>query len=248
MGGSAVAGDVLRAAFRDRSPCPSRSTARPSLPAYAGPHTPRDRLLVLGRDGGDAVVLRGGVERGCPDRRRSPPAARSRRPCDGRGPRRRARPRRLPAAGGARAPGVRDARRAASRSACCPRSPTTCRRRDRRAGAARRRARPRRCPSSGNAAKALAALDRRPRRRSSGAPTASARLAAMRWKTQMNENGKVPAWAASMPELDHNEVVGWSEPLRRAVRSWSRCATSTSTPTSRCGSRSRSRSCATPAR
>jgi len=35
--------------------------------------------------------------------------------------------------------------------------------------------------------------------------------AAYRWKTQMNENGKVPAWAASLPELDHNEVVGWSD-------------------------------------
>jgi len=34
--------------------------------------------------------------------------------------------------------------------------------------------------------------------------------AAYRWKTQMNENGKVPSWAASLPELDHNEVVGWS--------------------------------------
>jgi glucose/mannose-6-phosphate isomerase len=35
--------------------------------------------------------------------------------------------------------------------------------------------------------------------------------AASRWKAQMNENGKMPAWAASLPELDHNEVVGWSE-------------------------------------
>jgi glucose/mannose-6-phosphate isomerase len=35
-------------------------------------------------------------------------------------------------------------------------------------------------------------------------------VAAARWKTQCNENGKVPAWAASLPELDHNEVVGWS--------------------------------------
>jgi glucose/mannose-6-phosphate isomerase len=34
--------------------------------------------------------------------------------------------------------------------------------------------------------------------------------AAARWKAQMNENGKVPAWASSLPELDHNEVVGWS--------------------------------------
>jgi len=36
-------------------------------------------------------------------------------------------------------------------------------------------------------------------------------VAAARWKTQMNENGKVPAFAAALPELDHNEVVGWSQ-------------------------------------
>jgi glucose/mannose-6-phosphate isomerase len=35
-------------------------------------------------------------------------------------------------------------------------------------------------------------------------------VAAARWKTQMNENAKVPAWASALPELDHNEVVGWS--------------------------------------
>jgi len=38
-----------------------------------------------------------------------------------------------------------------------------------------------------------------------------AAVAAARWKTQMNENGKVPAFAAALPELDHNEVVGWSQ-------------------------------------
>ncbi|HEX6844967.1 MAG TPA: bifunctional phosphoglucose/phosphomannose isomerase [Actinomycetota bacterium] len=37
-------------------------------------------------------------------------------------------------------------------------------------------------------------------------------LAAMRWKTQLNENGKLPAWHAAMSELDHNEVVGWTVP------------------------------------
>ena len=37
-------------------------------------------------------------------------------------------------------------------------------------------------------------------------------VAAMRWKTQINENGKVPAWHAAMSELDHNEVVGWVPP------------------------------------
>jgi glucose/mannose-6-phosphate isomerase len=32
----------------------------------------------------------------------------------------------------------------------------------------------------------------------------------MRWKTQLNENAKIPAWWSSMSELDHNELVGWS--------------------------------------
>jgi glucose/mannose-6-phosphate isomerase len=33
--------------------------------------------------------------------------------------------------------------------------------------------------------------------------------AAKRWKTQLNENAKVPAFAAELPEADHNEIVGW---------------------------------------
>ncbi|CAN5187315.1 bifunctional phosphoglucose/phosphomannose isomerase [soil metagenome] len=33
---------------------------------------------------------------------------------------------------------------------------------------------------------------------------------ALRWKTQMNENAKVPAFHAVLPELDHNDVEGWS--------------------------------------
>jgi glucose/mannose-6-phosphate isomerase len=33
---------------------------------------------------------------------------------------------------------------------------------------------------------------------------------AYRWKTQINENAKVPAFAHELPELDHNEIVGWS--------------------------------------
>jgi glucose/mannose-6-phosphate isomerase len=37
-------------------------------------------------------------------------------------------------------------------------------------------------------------------------------VAAARWKTQCNENGKIPAWSSSLPELDHNEVVGWAPP------------------------------------
>jgi glucose/mannose-6-phosphate isomerase len=32
---------------------------------------------------------------------------------------------------------------------------------------------------------------------------------AYRWKTQINENAKQPAFAHELPELDHNELVGW---------------------------------------
>jgi glucose/mannose-6-phosphate isomerase len=40
-----------------------------------------------------------------------------------------------------------------------------------------------------------------------GGPVSS--VVAQRWKTQINENAKVPAWYSSFPELDHNEIVGW---------------------------------------
>jgi glucose/mannose-6-phosphate isomerase len=34
---------------------------------------------------------------------------------------------------------------------------------------------------------------------------------AYRWKAQLNENAKVPAFAHELPELDHNEIVGWQD-------------------------------------
>jgi glucose/mannose-6-phosphate isomerase len=39
-------------------------------------------------------------------------------------------------------------------------------------------------------------------------PTAAV---ATRWKTQLNENAKIPAFAAELPEADHNEIVGWQD-------------------------------------
>ncbi len=33
---------------------------------------------------------------------------------------------------------------------------------------------------------------------------------AQRWKTQINENAKWPAWHSVLPELDHNEIVSWT--------------------------------------
>jgi glucose/mannose-6-phosphate isomerase len=34
---------------------------------------------------------------------------------------------------------------------------------------------------------------------------------AYRWKTQINENAKQPAFTHELPELDHNEIVAWNE-------------------------------------
>jgi glucose/mannose-6-phosphate isomerase len=36
---------------------------------------------------------------------------------------------------------------------------------------------------------------------------------AYRWKTQMNENAKMHAFSHALPELAHNEIVGWEGPM-----------------------------------
>jgi glucose/mannose-6-phosphate isomerase len=41
-------------------------------------------------------------------------------------------------------------------------------------------------------------------------PTAAV---ARRWKTQINENSSMPAFASELPEADHNEVCGYGEPI-----------------------------------
>ena len=33
---------------------------------------------------------------------------------------------------------------------------------------------------------------------------------AARWRQQLNENSKMPAWDAEVPEMNHNEMVGWA--------------------------------------
>ncbi len=38
-----------------------------------------------------------------------------------------------------------------------------------------------------------------------------ASVAASRWKTQVNENAKAPAFWSAMPELCHNEIAGWAQ-------------------------------------
>lgn len=36
-------------------------------------------------------------------------------------------------------------------------------------------------------------------------------VAAYRWKCDINENAKAPAFSSAYPELDHNEIVGWGQ-------------------------------------
>jgi glucose/mannose-6-phosphate isomerase len=43
-----------------------------------------------------------------------------------------------------------------------------------------------------------------------------AEAAALRWKTQFNENAKLPAFSAVLPELDHNDVEGWTGEMGRS--------------------------------
>jgi len=62
---------------------------------------------------------------------------------------------------------------------------------------------------------------------------------AYRWKTQINENAEIPAFAHELPEADHNEIVGWggNEGSASSVRSSSTIATPIRAPSS--ASRSR---------
>jgi glucose/mannose-6-phosphate isomerase len=64
-------------------------------------------------------------------------------------------------------------------------------------------------PASGNRAKSLA-MRAGERAAVIWGAQGIAWVAASRWKAQWNENAKLPAFASALPELDHNEVVGWS--------------------------------------
>jgi glucose/mannose-6-phosphate isomerase len=212
MGGSAVAGDVLRSVFRGRLGVPVEVNRSAELPEHAGVHT---LVLVCSYSGNTSETLtafRAAAKRGCrvlavtsggilADEAAGhgapvitvpgnfqPRAALGWLACSSLGA--------LEAAG--LLPQLADdvaeaADRIDERAAAC--GPDVA--------------------AEENAAKRLAADvgDRVPVMW--GAEGIGA-VAAARWKTQMNENGKVPAWWSSMSELDHNEVVGWTPPYGSA--------------------------------
>ncbi|HET6645298.1 MAG TPA: bifunctional phosphoglucose/phosphomannose isomerase [Fimbriimonadales bacterium] len=46
-------------------------------------------------------------------------------------------------------------------------------------------------------------------------------IVASRWKSQINENSKSMAFANAFPELNHNEIMGWTLADRQSVAKWS---------------------------
>ncbi len=42
---------------------------------------------------------------------------------------------------------------------------------------------------------------------------ASSKSVAVRWKTQLNENAKMISFYGSIPEFNHNEIIGWTEDI-----------------------------------
>ncbi|HWL91698.1 MAG TPA: bifunctional phosphoglucose/phosphomannose isomerase [Actinomycetota bacterium] len=212
MGGSAVAGDVLRSVFRDRLGVPVEVNRSPELPEHAGPHSLVVASSYSGNTSETLAAFREATKRGCRaivvssggtivDEAGEAGVPVVRVP-GGFQPRAALGWLAFTSLGALEAAGLlpplaEDIAEAAgevdARAAAC--GPET--------------------PARDNPAKVLAETIGERIPVIWGAEGIGA-VAAARWKTQCNENGKVPAWWASMSELDHNEVVGWTEPFGRA--------------------------------
>jgi glucose/mannose-6-phosphate isomerase len=205
MGGSAVAGDVLRAVFRDRLGVPIEVNRGHELPAYAGPHT----LVVVSSYSGETSetlsAFREARARGCrviavtSGGTLAAECGEARLPV-------------VPVPGGLQPRAALghlgfSALGALESAGLLPPLGADVDEAVQELAVLAERLGPEE-PTERNPAKALAMRigDKVPV--IWGAEGIGA-VAAMRWKTQLNENGKVPAFWASMSELDHNEVVGW---------------------------------------
>jgi glucose/mannose-6-phosphate isomerase len=209
MGGSAVAGDVLRQTFRDRLPVPVDVNRTPLLPEYAGPHTLVIASSFSGETSETLSSVREAVRRGCRMLAITSGGTLAAL-CDEHAIARASVPTGFQprAALGHLTFAMLGALEAAGLvpSIATDVEETLSSIRGLTAGMTPE------VPMAENPAKELAAwLDDRVAV-VWGADGIGA-VAAMRWKTQLNENGKVPAWHAAMSELDHNEVVGWVKPF-----------------------------------
>ncbi len=46
---------------------------------------------------------------------------------------------------------------------------------------------------------------------------ATMRSSAIRWKTQINENSKFISFCGSLPEFNHNEIIGWTDDVKNRI-------------------------------
>ena len=208
MGGSAVAGDVLRSLYRERLGVPLDVHRSPSLPAYCGPRTLVIASSYSGSTGETLVCFREAMARGCRIIAISSGGRLASEAREGGYAIVPAPPRSMPrAALGHLAFGVVGALEAVG---LIPGAAADVEETVAELTALAARLGPA-VPRSSNDAKELAWQlgDRVPV--IWGADGIGV-VAAARWKTQCNENGKIPAWSSALPELDHNEVVGWTRP------------------------------------
>jgi glucose/mannose-6-phosphate isomerase len=208
MGGSAMSGEVLRAAFGDRVGVPIEVNRRHGLPAYAGPGTLVVGSSYSGETSETLSAFQEAVSRGCTllaitsGGRMNQIASEAGAPVVG-----------LPPGYQPRAAlgylGMSLVGALCSNGVLGDADPDV-----EEAVGELERLTPQmtsEVPTGSNPAKQIAELigDRVP---VIWGAEAVGEAAAMRWKTQMNENAKVPAFSAAMSELDHNEVVGWTKP------------------------------------
>jgi glucose/mannose-6-phosphate isomerase len=212
MGGSAVAGDVLRQTFRDRLPVPVDVNRSPTLPEYAGPHTLVIASSYSGETSETLSSVHEAVRRGC-RMLAITSGGRLASLCDERG------------IAAARVPGGFQPRAALGHLAFAmlgaleaagllPSLEADVRETVSSIEGLASGMGPD-VPTADNPAKELASWLGDRVAVIWGAEGIGA-VAAMRWKTQCSENGKVPAWHSAMSELDHNEVVGWVRPFGAA--------------------------------
>jgi glucose/mannose-6-phosphate isomerase len=207
MGGSGVAGDVLRGLYADRAPLPIVVSKGYALPEFAGPHTIVAALSFSGNTEETLAAYGEAVTRGCrvvtvsaggalADRAHDDGVAHVPLPTDVPMPRMAVGDLSASLIGALEAVGV---------------VPTAYEEVEEAAGLLddlAGRLGPER-PASDNPAKDLAAWI--------GARTpvvwgseGLAEAPAGRFRTQVNENAKSPAFSSVLSELDHNEIEGWS--------------------------------------
>ena len=208
MGGSGISGDVIAAVFNDELPVPVTVLKQYRVPAFVGPGTLAFAVSYSG-DTEETVSMATAAVEVRSDARRDlarwrAGAARRRAPRPARPV-----PRRL-------SPTRRDrrARRTARRGAVPHRARARRARVARaRPGTARtpaRRVPPRRSKAS-RTPRASSPVRSAGRSRSSTAAARWAPSRAYRWKCDINENAKAPAYWHAYPELDHNEICAWGQ-------------------------------------